>query len=93
MTEMEFRFRSTFDVDNAAEILVSLYGMEFAGKQPGKFRVSRKFLREIANRSRLPEWYIQALSDSLFESGYVLIDLEGIVRGSSLTQVKSKVQY
>ncbi len=76
MTETEYQIRPAFDVAAAAESLIALHGMDFAGKKPGKFRISRKFLREITGRRRLPEWYIQALSDSLFEQGYVLIDLE-----------------
>jgi hypothetical protein len=76
MAEITQKKEIADEVHHAAEALVELYGMDFAGKRPGKYRISRRFLRDLTGRRRLPEWYIRELFDVLFEEGYVLIDLE-----------------
>ena len=64
------------DIEQIASDLVTLYSEAFGGKTNGKFRISRKFLRQICGRRHLPPAFLEAVTDSLFESGFVLIDLE-----------------
>ena len=59
-----------------AELLATLYGQAFGGKRLGKFRISRKYLRELARRQRLTPDFIHELGDELFERGYIIADLE-----------------
>ena len=59
-----------------AELLVALEGTPFGGKPGGRFRVSRKFLRQFAERRRLPPALVEAIADEMFERGFVLIDME-----------------
>lgn len=64
---------SAFEV---AELLATLYGQEFGGKRLGKYRISRKYLRELARRQRLTPEFIHELGDELFEQGFIISDLE-----------------
>ena len=59
-----------------AKLLAALYGQAFGGKRLGKYRISRKFLRELARRQRITPDFVQELGDELFERGYVIADLE-----------------
>ena len=59
-----------------AELLSKLYGQEFGGSGAGKYRISRKFLRQLAGRRRLTPEFINQISDELFELGLVIADLE-----------------
>ena len=59
-----------------AELLATLYGQAFGGKRLGKFRISRKYLRELAHRQRLTPDFIHELGDELFERGFIIADLE-----------------
>ncbi|WP_282022083.1 hypothetical protein [Ruegeria faecimaris] len=56
--------------------LAELYDQDFGGKSNGRYRIPDKLLRRIAGRRRLYETDIRALSVSLFELGYVLIDMD-----------------
>ncbi|MFI2767271.1 hypothetical protein [Ruegeria faecimaris] len=56
--------------------LAELYDQDFGGKPNGRYRIPDKLLRRIAGRRRLYETDIRALSVSLFELGYVLIDMD-----------------
>ena len=59
-----------------ADLLVALETIPFGGKPGGRFRISRKFLRQIAERRRLPPELVAAIADEMFERGYVFIDME-----------------
>ena len=59
-----------------AELLATLYGQAFGGKRLGKYRISRKYLRELARRQRLTPDFIHELGDELFERGFIISDLE-----------------
>ena len=72
---MEFPTDQQQIARTAAE-LAALYRESFGGKGAGKFRISRKFLRQIARRQRLPEEYLRFLTFEMFERGFVLVDLE-----------------
>lgn len=62
--------------EEVAERLARLYGRRFGGRPQGKFRISRKLMRALARRRKLPEHYLAALAEAAFEQGFVLIDLE-----------------
>ncbi|MDX1402014.1 MAG: hypothetical protein R3245_08835 [Kiloniellales bacterium] len=59
-----------------AGLLVRLYDERFGGSSSGKFRISRKFLRKLAGRRKLPDAYLAAIAEELFEIGFVFIDCE-----------------
>lgn len=58
------------------EVLVRLYSERFGGASGGKYRISRKFLRQLAGRRRLPDDYLAALADGMFEAGFVFVNCE-----------------
>jgi len=62
--------------DALADILVRLFAERFGGASSGKFRISRKFLRQLAGRRKLPDDYLAVLAEHLFEAGFVLVDCE-----------------
>lgn len=64
------------DPDRIADLLVALEATAFGGKPSGRFRISRKFLRQFAGRRRLPPTLVDAIADEMFERGFVLIDME-----------------
>ena len=59
-----------------AEVLAALYTKSFGGKRTGKYRISRKFLRQLAGRRRLPSGFVDQIGEELFERGLVIADLE-----------------
>lgn len=63
-------------VDEVVEILIELHGLKFAGRSGGKYRISRKYFRQIAARRKLTAEFVALVTDALFERGYVLVDLE-----------------
>ena len=63
-------------VREIAALLAELYGQEFGGARTGKYRISRKFLRQVAGRRRLTPELIHEIGDELFEHGFVIVDLE-----------------
>lgn len=63
-------------VQVVADGLVHLYGRAFGGKGGGKYRISRKFLRELSCRRGLAPEFLRELTLELFERGYVIVDLE-----------------
>lgn len=74
-----FEAGRAFDPDAIAHELVRLYEAPFGGKQRGRYRISAKFLRQMAGRTRLYPEEIDAIGRALFEQGFVLIDLESFV--------------
>ena len=62
--------------EELAGVLVRLFAERFGGAAAGKFRISRKFLRQLAGRRKLPEGYLVVLAEDLFEAGFVLVDCE-----------------
>lgn len=63
-------------IPHMAQKLAELYDKPFGGKVSGRFRISPKMLRKIAERQRLPQRYIEELADEMFELGYVLLNME-----------------
>ena len=59
-----------------AELLAALYEQKFGSKERGRYRISMKQMRALANRRRVPGTLIRKVGEELFELGYVLIDLE-----------------
>ena len=59
-----------------AALLAALYGIRFSGKRTGRFRISRKYLRQLAGRNRLSERLLEEVAEELFEYGFVFFDLE-----------------
>ncbi len=59
-----------------AELLAALYEQKFGGKERGRYRISMKQMRALADRRRVPGTLIGKVGEELFELGYVLIDLE-----------------
>jgi hypothetical protein len=64
------------EADRIADALVSLFGETFGGKRSGRYRISRKFLRQICGRRRLNSELLANVTEEVFERGYVFIDLE-----------------
>jgi len=62
--------------DALAQILVRLFGERFGGASAGKFRISRKFLRQLAGRRKLSDGYFAQLAEEMFEAGFVFVDCE-----------------
>lgn len=62
--------------DELAHVLVRLFAERFGGATAGKFRISRKFLRQLAGRRKLPDGYLAALCEHMFEAGFVFVDCE-----------------
>jgi len=62
--------------EEVAALLIRLFGERFGGVSTGRFRISRKYLRKLAGRRKLPDKYLRALADEVFEFGYVLVDCE-----------------
>ena len=62
--------------EDLVQILVRLFAERFGGASVGKFRISRKFLRQLAGRRKLSDAYLDALAEEMFESGFVFVDCE-----------------
>lgn len=56
--------------------LVALYEHPFAGKQRGRYRISMKLMRQLMGVRRVWPEQIEELRRSLYEMGYLLLDLE-----------------
>lgn len=62
--------------EELAQTLARLFGERFGGAATGKFRISRKFLRQLAGRRKLSDEYLAALAEEMFEAGFVFVDCE-----------------
>ena len=62
--------------DALAHVLVRLFAERFGGASSGKFRISRKFMRQLAGRRKLPDGYLAIVAEHMFEAGFVLADCE-----------------
>ena len=62
--------------EKIADDLVELYGQSFGGRDGGKFRISRKFLRQIAGRRHLSQSFLEQIEEELYERGFAFIDIE-----------------
>lgn len=65
-----------FDAGAVADLLVRLYDQPFGSRDRGRYRISAKHLRQVANRRRLYPEDIEAIERALFERGFILVDLE-----------------
>ncbi|GMG85626.1 hypothetical protein LNKW23_48490 [Paralimibaculum aggregatum] len=63
-------------IANTADRLAALHEQKFGGKDSGRYRISAKLVRDIAEHRRLYEDDIRALARALFERGFVLIDMD-----------------
>lgn len=64
------------EAERVAVRLATLYEQGFGGKPRGRYRISSKFLRQLADRRRLFEQDIEHIGRALYELGYTMIDLE-----------------
>ena len=62
--------------DEVVEALVRLYGHAFGGRDGGRYRVSRKVLRQIAGRRHLSERVLADIAEEMSERGFAFVDLE-----------------
>ncbi len=63
-------------ISDIAQKIAALYDQPFGGKPSGRFRLSPKMLRKIADRKKLPDSFILELANELFERGFVFLDME-----------------
>lgn len=63
-------------IDLTVSKLAELYGQSFGGKKSGRYRVPQKLLRDMMGRRRLYPKDIRAITQALFERGFVMIDME-----------------
>lgn len=63
-------------ISKTAGALADLYEKPFGGKPSGRYRISSKMLRKIAERQRLSEAFIQELTEEMFELGFILLNME-----------------
>jgi len=61
---------------SVADMLARLYAQSFGGKASGRYRVPQKLLREMFGVRRLYADDIERLHRTLFERGYLLIDMD-----------------
>lgn len=59
-----------------ADRLADLYGRAFAGKPSGRYRISGRLVRRLAERRRLYEDDVRDLTRLMLERGYILIDMD-----------------
>ncbi len=62
--------------EQVAEALTALYDTPFSGRERGRFRISRKLLRQLAGRQRLPSGLLDQVTEELFEKGLIFVDME-----------------
>ena len=58
------------------ERLVTLYDHPFGGKPRGRYRVSMKLMCRLLNQRRVWPEQIEAIRRGLYETGYLLVDME-----------------
>lgn len=63
-------------MDSVADRLCALYDQPFGGKGSGRYRISTKLVRTLAERRRLYESDVRELSHAMLERGYVLVDMD-----------------
>lgn len=63
-------------METLAAELITLYESSFGGKDKGRYRIPTKLLRKMAGRRRLYEEDILNLTRTMFDMGYVLIDMD-----------------
>ncbi len=63
-------------ISDIARKLADLYDKPFGGKPNGRYRISPKMLRKIADRKKLPDCFLRELADEMFELGFILLDME-----------------
>ncbi|MFT6558369.1 hypothetical protein [Sneathiella sp.] len=64
------------ELSQVADRLADLYLQSFGGKEKGRYRISEKLVRKLADRRRLYERDIRALTYLMYEKGYVFIDMD-----------------
>ena len=59
-----------------AKTLVDMYQNPFGGKNNGRYRISMKHLRQLADCRRIFQEDITQISKEMYQMGYSLIDME-----------------
>lgn len=77
--------RNTSEIAN---IIETIYSMEFRGKEKGRYALTRQQLKLIAGRERLEEIIISSLEFELKLRGFCLIDVDG---GCTFAILKSNI--
>lgn len=67
---------SSREINKLAQQLAELYEHSFGGKNRGRYRISAKLLSSLIGRKRLYDDEIIEIQRALYESGYVLINLD-----------------
>lgn len=63
-------------IERLVTLLIELYDQPFGGKARGRFRVSMKLLGELLGQRRIWPDELEAIGRSLYQRGYVSIDME-----------------
>lgn len=63
-------------IPDLAVELAKLYEAPFGGKPSGRYRISPKYLRQLAGRRRLSDSFLMDLGEEMFELGYAFINVE-----------------
>lgn len=62
--------------DEVACKLAGFYEQPFGGKASGRYRISSKNLRKLAQRRRISDEFVRQLAEAMFEMEYVFVDME-----------------
>ncbi|NOH86028.1 hypothetical protein DS893_00020 [Vibrionales bacterium C3R12] len=65
--------------EEMADITIEIYNSEFRGKSKGRFALTREQIKDISGRITLKDSIIEQLIDELYERGYCMIYVDGIV--------------
>lgn len=66
-------------IEELVSLLIELYDQPFGGKARGRFRVSMKLLGELLGQRRVWPDEIAAIGRSLYQRGYVCVDMESFL--------------
>jgi len=66
-------------IEDLVTLLIELYDQPFGGKERGRFRVSMKLLGQLLGQRRIWPDDLEAIERSLYQRGYVCIDMESFL--------------
>ncbi len=61
--------------EKMAEIIEEIYEEKFGGKSRGRFQISRSAFRQLSERKKLHDSFIDEVAEEALELGYVLVSL------------------
>jgi len=61
--------------EKMAEIIEEIYEKKFGGKSRGRFQISRTAFRQLSERKKLHDSFIDEVAEEALELGYVLVSL------------------